>query len=244
PTTRGYADSNAPSGLSRAFCVLDAQPERLSLFRGRQRLGRTRHQTRVPQHLSRLRKPLKRPTPAQLVNVSEQRRINTQRSELLEQQRGLPPLAERLRGKALDRAIARQKTSGSLGPDTSNTGIAVGAIADKRQIVGNQLRTDTKLGTHTVRIPDGLTLTVDLHDTIRAHTLRKVLVRSPDTNLLDSGIRGSQRCRGSQAIIRLQIRHRPDRDAHGRKSILQGMKLSEQHRIDPVAGLVTAPQIV
>ena len=47
---------------------------------------------------------------------------------------------------------------------------------------------------------------------------------------------------GRQPIIRFQLHHRPDGNAHGRERLLERMELREQRALDAGAGLVAGPE--
>ena len=93
-------------------------------------------------------------------------------------------------------------------------------------------------------VADRLGLAVDLHDAVAVDALREILVGRPDADLLHPLILRGEVRRGGQRIVRLELDHRPDGDAHRGERLLQRMKLRQQRRLDALAGLVAGPQAV
>ena len=119
-----------------------------------------------------------------------------------------------------------------------DAGIAVGGVADQREIVGDQRRIDAELLAHGRGVADRLGAAIHLHDAIVAHALREILVGRPDANFLHALVgRGQRRC-GSQRVVGFELDHRPHDYAHRGERFLERMKLLPQRRLDAVAGLV------
>src|SRR5205085_12585705 len=76
------------------------------------------------------------------------------------------------------------------------------------------------------------------------HALREVLVRRPDADLVDARIRYGEMCGGGERVVRLELDHWPDGDAHGYERLLERMKLREQRRLHVRARLIARPEIV
>ena len=89
-----------------------------------------------------------------------------------------------------------------------------------------------------------MTFSIDLNHAIAAHTLRKIFIRRPNANLLNTVIFCGQRRRGGQGIVRFKFNHRPKRYAHPDERVLERLKLRTQRRLDTVAGLVAVPQLI
>src|SRR5258707_954684 len=108
-------------------------------------------------------------------------------------------------GEVFDGAVARDQRGRRLRADARNAGISVRGIADQREVIGNPVRRYAELGAHAGVVAYLSALAIDLHDAIADHALREILVRSPDADLLDVRIRGSEESRGGQRIIRFQL---------------------------------------
>src|SRR5436190_12044047 len=78
------------------------------------------------------------PAPPDRVGAREQRRIDSQRRQLLEEERERQPVAEHGGRKRFDRAVAVQEPRGADRADPFDSGIAVGGVADERKVVRNQ----------------------------------------------------------------------------------------------------------
>jgi hypothetical protein len=55
---------------------------------------------------------------------------------------------------------------------------------------------------------------IHLHDSVRAHALREILVRRPDRDLLHPSIGRSERRGRRERVVGLELDHRPYRDSH------------------------------
>src|ERR1035438_10150038 len=140
--------------------------------------------------------------------------------------------------------MAHQEARCSLCPDAGNAGIPIRGVAEERQIIRGQLRSDSKFGAHALRVPNGLALAIHLHDAIPLDTLRKILVGCPNADLLDARILGGEGSGRSQPIVSLEFAHRPDGDTHVGKGVLEWFKLCEEGGLNALAGLVAAPKLV
>src|SRR5262249_2530650 len=129
-------------------------------------------------------------------------------------------------------------------PNTTYSWISVCTVPDKGQVVRNQCRADPELCLHTVNVPDGFVPAVYLNDTVIAHALSEVLVRSPNAYFLDASIVCGDECGRGQSGVRFELDHGPDCHAHAGEAFLQRLKLSKQCRIYPLAGLVPSPQVI
>ena len=74
--------------------------------------------------------------------------------------------------------------------------------------------------------------------------MREVLVRRPDADLLDRAIGGGEARGRRERIVRLELDHRPDHDAHRAQRLLERMELRKQRGLDAGRGLVAGPQVV
>src|SRR5687767_7093472 len=92
--------------------------------------------------------------PAQFVDVVEQRRIDPERGELLEEQREFTLLAEHRGWQMLDGAVFVQHPRGRGRADARDAGVSVRRIADERQVIGNEVGRDPKLRAHAVGVSD------------------------------------------------------------------------------------------
>src|SRR5204863_3438958 len=91
---------------------------------------------------------------------------------------------------------------------------------------------------------DRACLPQNLDDSIAPHTLREILVRRPDADLLDALLRCRCACGRCQGVVRLELDHRPDSHAHCPEGLLQGNELAPQGRFDAFARLVAWPKPV
>ena len=123
-------------------------------------------------------------------------------------------------------------------------GIAVGGVADEREVVGDQRRVDAELLAHAGGVADRLGAAIHLHDAIAAHALREVLVRRPDADLLHALVGVGERGRGGECVVGFELDHRPHGHAHRGERFLERMKLRPQRGLDAVAGLVAGPEVV
>ena len=83
-----------------------------------------------------------------------------------------------------------------------------------------------------------------LDDSIAAYTLREVLVRRPDADLLHFLVRCSGARGRGESIVGFQFDHRPDDHTHGAQRLLQRNELSPQCTLDSLASLVARPESV
>ena len=102
---------------------------------------------------------------------------------------------------------------------------------------------DAELRDHSVGV-DQLVLTAVQLDDLAADALPEVLVGRADDHLLDPWVgRGDHGCAG-QAVVRLDVHHRPDRDAECPQRVLQPVELRQQQRVHASARLVRRPHVV
>ena len=104
-------------------------------------------------------------------------------------------------------------------------GIAVGGVADEREVVGDQRRRHAELGAHAGCVADRLACAIDLDDAIGDDALREVLVGRPDADLLHRGIGARDPRRGGERVVGLELDHRPDGDAHRGERVFERMEL-------------------
>jgi hypothetical protein len=116
-------------------------------------------------------------------------------------------------------------------------GVAIGGVADQRQVIRDQRRHDAKLLAHGRGVANTLGAAVDLHDAVPAHALREVLVGGPDADLVDARVLGGDARRRRQRIVGFHVDHRPDDDAHRPQRVLQRMELRQQRGLDAAAVL-------
>src|SRR5204862_4752301 len=132
----------------------------------------------------------RRTRPAQGVDVVEQCSVRAQRRELLEQHRSVSLVAQSIVGKGFDGAMAFDQSRRGLRTNAGKAGVAIGAVADEREVVGNASGNHAELLAYAVRVADLAASSDDLHDAIRDHALREVLIRRPDRHLLHDGRSG------------------------------------------------------
>src|SRR5204863_9504594 len=126
--------------------------------------------------------------PLELVHIGEERRIDSERRQILEQQRALAIGAEHFWRKRLDGPVAIEECGCGGRTDATNSRIAILRIADERQQVRNQIRVDSELRAHAFGVSNLHTLADDLHHSIAAHALGEILVVGPDANFVDARI--------------------------------------------------------
>src|SRR5688500_12120528 len=98
-------------------------------------------------------------------------------------------------------------------------------ITDEGEEISNELGPHSKLRTHRLGVSDLHAFPDNLHDVIVPDTLSQILVVCPDADLLDARIVCGEIRRGRETIIRFELDHRPDRDAHSVERFLERMKL-------------------
>src|SRR2546430_2623061 len=85
---------------------------------------------------------------------------------------------------------------------------------------------------------------VELHDALAIDALAQILIGRADDRLFDAGDpRGARRGR-RERVIRLELLHRPDPDAHLTQCVLERMKLRQQLRFYALARFVSGPEVV
>src|SRR5204863_1054459 len=125
-----------------------------------------------------------------------------------------------------------------------NAWITILRISHECEIVGYELRIDAEFCAHSFGVPDLHSLADDLDDAVIAHALREILVVGPDANLLDALVsRCEVRSRG-EAIVGLELDHRPHRDAHRAQPLFQRPKLRPPARLVPFPGFGVRPGVV
>ena len=100
------------------------------------------------------------------------RRVGPERRQLLEEEGLRQAIAEHGGRERLDRAVAVQQPRRADRTDPFDPRIAVGGVADERQVVGDQGRLDAELGAHAGGVADRLATPVDLDDAVVANALR------------------------------------------------------------------------
>src|SRR5205807_1539737 len=93
-------------------------------------------------------------------------------------------------------------------------------------------------------VPNLVLASIDLHYAIVDDALREIFVGRPDANLLDLLVFRCEISGGRQRIVRLELNHRPNNDAHSIERFFQWMKLCEQGALDSRSGFVTVPQFI
>src|SRR6266545_6268642 len=93
------------------------------------------------------------------------------------------------RGDLLEVLVAGQYRAGRLGAPSLESGEAVGAVADQREVVRYGLGVDAELGPHAVGVGGDATAPIELHD-LPADALPEILVRRADHHLVHGRIRG------------------------------------------------------
>ena len=90
-------------------------------------------------------------------------------------------------------------------------GIAVRAVADQRQVVGDALRLDAELGDHAGLVVGDRAHPVAQDHPLAVHALGQVLVDAADDDLLDARVAADARDAGRDGVIGLVLDHRPGR---------------------------------
>src|ERR1700735_287631 len=159
-----------------------------------QRLGRvqrflgTLEQARIAQLRGDRGEVLARTLPLQRGDLGKQRCIILERCQSLEEQCQRFTFAQDLRRKVFNPAEPLDQTRSALGTNAGDSGIAIRRIADQRQIIGNSLWNDAEFRVHPCCISDDMTFSIDLNHAIAAYTLRKIFIRRPNANLLNTVI--------------------------------------------------------
>ena len=139
---------------------------------------------------------------------------------------------------------AREHSGGRFRAPARQTGIAVGRVADEREIVGNGRRRHAEPGDDAGFVANRARAAVHLDHARSANALGQILVGRADDHAFDVRIeRRSRRC-GRKRIVGLVFDHRPHCDAEIDQRILEQLELIQKIRIDAVAGFVRRPQPV
>src|SRR5262249_47387788 len=128
--------------------------------------------------------------PAQRVNRVEERNVRAQRRQIAKEERTVAVLRQRpckrpgvrcvdtpcrwIVGNRFKVLELCQHGGRRLRAPPGQAWIAVGRVADEREIVGNRLRTDAELGNHARFVPDLARAADQLHNARAAHALREI----------------------------------------------------------------------
>lgn len=130
---------------------------------------------------------------------------------------------------------------GGFGAPARKAGIAVGRIADKRQIVGDGRRGYSKLGDDAGFVADLALPTIQLHDSRAMDALGQVLIRSADKDAIDARVESRAFGGGGQSVVGLEFDHRPDSDPCLDKSLFDERELREKIGIDALPRFIVRP---
>ena len=154
------------------------------------------------------------------------------------------PLAQHFRWELLDRAITCKQSGRSLRADALDAGIAVGGVADEREIVGYQFRIDAELRSHAVSIANHLASPIDLHDAIPANALRKSLsgvqMQIFSTRASFDAISAAEANASSASSSIIAQTANP----HRSQCVLERLELRAKRRIDTLSRFVAVPKLV
>src|SRR5262249_38884306 len=108
----------------------------------------------------------------------------------------------------------------------------------------NESRPHAELRVNGLLVSHLSAATVHLDYTIVHNTLGKILVRRPNTNLIDALIIGSDISGRGECVVRLELDHRPNDDTHCRQKLFERHKLGIQCALYSGTGLITWPQSI
>ena len=198
--------------------------------------------------------------PSQLVHVVEERDVGPERGERSEQQRAVALARERVRegarvggvhvplapvrGDGFEMAKLGENGSRRLRAPARQARIAVGRVADQREVVGDRRRRDAELLDDAGLVARDARPAIQLDDARAAHALGEVLVRRADDHAFDTRIASRRHRPGGERIVRLELHHRPDDDAGRREGVFEQWELRQQVGFDAFAGLVARPQSI
>jgi len=117
-------------------------------------------------------------------------------------------------------------------------------IPDEGQIIRYKFRVHTEFRSHAGGIANRAAPSIYLHDAISANALRKIFVRSPDTDFLNARVVRRDLGGRCERVVGFQIDHCPDGDAHRPQRIFERLELYEQRWVDALAGFVSIPDRV
>ncbi len=202
----------------------------------------------------------RRPAPLELVHGLEHRQVGADGGQLAEEQRLRTVALQHRRqhpgpghvhaplpmvvGDPVDVAELRQHARGRLGTPALQPRIAVGAVADQRQVVGDRRRRHAELRDDTGLVAQDPAQAVELDDASPLDALRQVLVGRADEHALDPRILGGPGRGGAKRVVGLDLDHRPDAHAERGQHLFEQRELRPQRRLDALAGLVAGPQVV
>src|SRR5581483_1814200 len=134
--------------------------------------------------------------------------------------------------EALEDAVAVEELCRRLGTDSRNAWITIRGVADESQKIGDQDGGDPEFLAHSFRGKDPVPPAIDLYHPVLADALRQVLVRCPDADLPHAFVGRGDAGGGGERVVRLELDHGPDGDAHGGEGLFQRVKLREERALD------------
>ena len=140
--------------------------------------------------------------------------------------------------------IAGQDCGGGFGAPSGEAGVAVGAVADDGEVVGDGCGRDAEFGDDAGFVAHDVLAAIELDDAGADDTLAEIFVGRADEDLGDACV---LRCFGGscgEGVIGFEFDHGPDFDAHGFESFFKDGKLGEQLRRHAFAGFVAGIEIV
>src|SRR5258708_37743446 len=151
-----------------------------------------------------------RATPAQCLDIAEERGIRSQRRQILEQQCQSASLAAQdLWREVLDGAVAADEPRGAYLADAVYPWIPVGRVADEGEEVRDAVRVDAEFRAHRVCVSHLVRFAIHLHHPIANDALREILVRRPDADLQYALVRRGEMRGGGERSLPLEPDHRP-----------------------------------
>src|SRR5882724_555650 len=202
-------------------------------------------QARITNFDSHWRERRCRSAPSQLLNITEEWLVDTQRSESFEKEGALAVvLTQNLEREVLEPAVTVYELGSCFWSVTFQSRISIRRVAHEREIVRNERRRNSKLSANTLRISNHAPPTIHLDHALTYDALREILIRRPDAYLLHTVILGRKVCRGSKRVVGLKLYHGPYGHAHRDQRLLERVELRQQGPLNACTSFVLWPKTV
>ncbi len=133
-------------------------------------------------------------------------------------------------GNGFETAEPGKDGGGRFRSPAPQTRIAVGGVADERQIVGYRRRPHAELRDDSGLVAQLARAAIELDDARAPDALGEIFVGRADDHAVHTRVRIECRRGRRQRVVSLEFHHRPDGDAHHRERLLENRELRQQIR--------------